>query len=544
MPRVETTFVLAGGEVVTVDPARPRARAVAVAGDRIVAVGDEREVRDRAGPRTMVVDLAGRVLVPGFVDAHVHPIHAGLRLLGCDLTELGSLAEARTAVASAVGARPDGWILGGGWAYEWFPAGCPSAAELDALVGGRAAYLVGRDGHTGWASSAALAAAGIGADTPDPPGGRIERLPDGRPQGSLHEEAMALVESVTPRVTPADIDRALALGVARLQRAGVTSFLDAWVTPDYHAAYVRAAGEGRLGATVVGALRWDRSRGLEQIDELEDLRAGSAGDYRAAAVKLMLDGVCESFTASLRAPYLDPSGEPTGNRGLDLIDPGALPAIVSALDEAGFACHFHAVGDAAAGHALDAVARARRENGRSGLPHTVAHLQLVDPADVPRFGTLGVVAACQPQWACADDAMTRLTAPFLGPERARRQYPFASLHRSGAVLAVGSDWPVSTPDVLSQLSVAVTRRCGTAGPFLPEEALDPGTALTAATSGSARACGLDRGVIRPGSVADLVILDRDPSTPGVGPPASVEVTMRAGRVVFERRSELGWRSPR
>lgn len=338
----------------------------------------------------------------------------------------------------------------------------------------------------------------------------------------------------------ADLDAALDAGIDRLLFEGVTAFLDAWVTPAYHRAYLRAAAEGRLPGAVRAALSWDRSRGVEQVAELEEMRAESAGSYRAGTVKLMLDGVVESFTASLHHPHVDGNGGVTDNEGIDLIDPAELGEIVAVLDRAGFQCHVHAIGDAAVTHALDAFSRARSENGWADRRHTISHLQVVDPADIPRFHRLGVVAAVQRAWACLDDAMTRLTIPFLGAERAGWQYPFGSLHRSGAILAVGSDWPVSTPSVCEALGVATTRRPVQdpgADALLLQEALSLPVAIAAATAGSAYAAhlGLLRGTLSPGSVADLVVLDRDPFEIGEVGGVSVDLTV-VGGVVRKARS--------
>lgn len=268
---------------------------------------------------------------------------------------------------------------------------------------------------------------------------------------------------------------------------------------------------------------------MEQLERLRVARSAARGRYRADAVKLMLDGVCENHTASLAEPYLGSDGRPGTTSGLDFIDPDELREIVTTLDAAGFACHFHAIGDAAVRNALDAVERARGTNGWTGNRHHIAHLQVVDPSDVPRFRRLGVTANLQALWACADPAMTELTIPVLGEERSGWQYPFGSLHRAGAVLAMGSDWPVTSADVLEQLSVAIRRMVPGAGPggevFLPHERLSLPVALTAFTAGSAEVNGLgaDSGTVEVGKRADLVVLDGDLFDGS--DPATVEVDM-------------------
>jgi predicted amidohydrolase YtcJ len=501
---------------------RPNSR-VGVDDGRIVLVDGDRSVN-----RT--IDLRGRMLVSGFQDSHVHPLKGGLRMSRCDMSDDPDRATGLSRLARP----PVGeWVRGGGWAFDWFERGCPSKELLDELVPDRPAFLVVRDGHSAWANSRALTVAGITAATPDPPDGRIERLADGSPQGTLHEGAMRLIERHLPPDTAAELDLALDNGQQRLLGHGITAWQDAWITPEYHAAYLRAVESGRLLASVRGALWWDRHRGFEQIDELVVAREHGAGRYRPASVKLMLDGVVENFTASVLHPY----HREGGGVGIDFISAGDLAEIVARLDALGFQCHFHSLGDRAVRAALDAVEIARERNGPSDVRHHLAHLQLVDPADIPRFRELGVVANCQPLWACNEPAMTELTVPFLG-ERARHQYPFGALARAGARLAMGSDWPVSSANVLWQISVAVNRtQVGhpETGVFLPEERLSVDQALTAFTEGSAFVNHLeDRGRIDEGMVADLVVLSEDPHHSSDLATITVDMTVVEGQVVYER----------
>jgi predicted amidohydrolase YtcJ len=537
-------LVFVNGPVFGADTVGATARAVAIGGGRIVAVGGEREVTGLVRPGTEVVDLAGRMLLPGFQDAHVHPQMGGLYLLRCDLLNVAGASDALRAIAAYAADHPEGWIRGGGWKYEWFEHGTPPAVELDRMTGDRPAYLRVSDGHSAWVNGAALRAAGIDASTPDPPDGRIERLADGSPQGTLHEGAMRLVERVMPPESAEDLERALLTGGRHLVELGITAWHDAWVGPELHEAYRSLAGRGELSGTARAALWWDRDRGREQIEELAVRRAEGAEGYRPEAVKLMLDGVCENFTASMLEPYLDGEGRPTDGHGIDMIDPGELLEIVRELDRFGFQCHFHAIGDAAVRHALDAVEAARIANGWWDARHTIAHLQVIHPDDLPRFRRLGVVANLQPLWAQVEPAMTELTIPFLGEPRAGRQYPFGSLRREGAVLAMGSDWPVSTADVMAQVHVAVRRTTpgdDRAPMFLPDERLDLPTALASFTAGSAFVNHLsaDRGGVATGKVADLVVLDGDPFEAGSPADVRVEMTLVGGEVVFERRSRGG-----
>jgi predicted amidohydrolase YtcJ len=479
------------------------------------------EARPRAashlGHRGDVVDVEG-VVCPGFTDAHVHPIQGGLERLRCDLSELGTRGEYLAAIRAYAERHPDlEWVLGGGWAMPAFPGGTPTAVDLDTVVPDRPVFLPNRDHHGAWVNSRALELAGVGADTPDPPDGRIERGADGRPTGTLHEGATALVSRHLPPTTPADYREALLAGQRYLHSLGVTSWQDAIVgsysgMDDPGATYVDAVRSGELRSHVVGALWWDRSRGVEQVADLVARReALTGGTFRATTVKIMQDGVAENGTAALLEPYLDRCGHATDNRGHSFVEAGALTEAVRALDAAGFQVHVHAIGDRGVRETLDAMVGtdpARR--------HHVAHLQLVHPDDVPRFAELGVAANMQALWACYDDQMVDLTLPVLG-DRWTWQYPFGAIHRAGGRLVSGSDWPVSTPDPLAAIHTAVTRtgygEPGRAGsePFLPEQAVDLETAFAAYTSGSAWANHRDdAGHLEPGAVADLVVLDRDP----------------------------------
>jgi predicted amidohydrolase YtcJ len=513
---------------------------VAVQAGRVTGVGD---VRDLVGPATELVDLRGRLLLPGFQDSHIHAVMGGVELGQCDLTGTTDLSEYLKRISEFAAANPGAeWIVGGGWSMESFAGGVPDKRWIDEVVADRPVYLMNRDHHAAWVNSRALELAGITRDTPDPASGRIDRDADGEPVGALQEGAMDLVT-----VPPTAFAERLA-GLLRAQRLlhafGITAWQDAMMCAtngydDISDAYLHAARTGALTATVVGALWWDRERGADQIDELLAKReAFTVGRLRCDSVKLMLDGIAENFTAAMTEPYRDSCGCATANRGLSFIDPEELPAYVSKLDALGFQPHFHALGDQAVRNALDAVEAARRANGPSDTRPHLAHLQVVHPRDVPRFAELGAVANMQPYWASHEPQMDELTIPFLDPALAARQYPFGDLRRSGARLAGGSDWPVSTPDPLQGIHVAVNRvhHEGDYEPFLPEQALDLAAALAAYTSGSAFVNHLDdTGSIRPGFRADLVVLDRDifAAPPGEIGDARVAMTFVDGKAVYE-----------
>ncbi|MGW6482978.1 amidohydrolase [Streptomyces sp. NPDC055059] len=515
-------LVFTGGPVHTFSPARSRATSVAVRGERIVAVGHD-EVRELVGPATEVVDLKGKLLIPGFQDAHAHPVGGGLELGQCDLSGATTLDEYRSRISAYAQAHPDTeWITGGGWSMEAFPGGLPTAAELDALVPDRPAYLVNRDHHGAWVNSRALQAAGIDARTPDPADGRIERDADGAPTGMLQEGAANLIGRLLPPVTLEQRITGLLRAQALMHSLGVTAWQDALLgehanLTDPTDAYLATAADGRLTARVVGSLWWDRSRGTEQIDELVARRAaGTRGRLRCTTVKIMQDGVAENGTAALLGPYLDGCGCASDNSGISFVPPLDLQKYVTELDARGFQVHFHALGDRAVREALDAVEAARRANGRTDTRPHLAHLQVVHPDDIGRFRELGATANMQALWAAHEPQMDDLTIPFLGPERSAWQYPFGDLQRSGATLAAGSDWPVSSPDPIEAIHVAVNRVLPDAAPgtpvFLPQQRIGLDAALTAYTAGSAYVNHLDdvTGSITAGRLADLVVLDRDP----------------------------------
>jgi predicted amidohydrolase YtcJ len=542
-------LVVRGGHVHTVDPAQPRAEAVAVEAGRIVAVGDDREIAPWISSRTRVIDLQGGLLVPGFQDAHVHPLSGGMDQMQCDVRDSrGRHAVLETIRVYADTHPDDTWIVGSGWHMGDFPGGTPRREDLDAILPDRPAFFPNRDGHSTWVNSRALAVAGIDRDTPDPDDGRIERDPDGSPTGTLHEGAADLVERLLPVPGPDEWLAAFRIGQAYLHSLGITAWQDAIVPPENHAVYRRAVADGLLTARVEAALWWERDRGGEQVDELiERSASGSAGRLRANSVKIMQDGVLETFTGAMIDHYLGPDGRPTDNRGISFVDPVALREHVSRLDAAGLQVHFHAIGDRAVREALDAIEAARQANGPTDTRPHISHIQVIHPNDVPRFAALDVVANAQPLWACHETQMDTLTIPFLGSERSTWQYPFSSLLRSGARLAMGSDWGVSTPNPLLEIEVAVNRiypeSRDEAVPFLPEERLTLEDAVAAFTLGSAYVNHLDdvTGSIQVGKLADLAVIDRDLFAPDAGPigDGRVLATFVEGQPVYEADSVGG-----
>lgn len=534
-------LVLTGGRIFTADAAGSWARALAIRNGRIAVVGTDAQAMAFVGPRTRVIDLRGRTVTPGFGDSHVHPPMGGLARIRCELHDTHGKDEYLRIVRAYATSHPDvAWILGGGWSLADFPGGLPRREDLDRLVPDRPVFLPNRDGHDAWVNSKALELAGITRDTPDPAHGRIARDPDGTPLGTLHEGAMDLVERLIPPPTPEDLRRALLESQRFLHSLGITNWQDAWVTPETQATYLAAAASGELTARVVGALWWDRERGIEQIDELVERRAnGRLGRFNATSVKLMVDGIVENQTASMLEPYFDLHGHATANRGLDFIEPELLKQVVVRVDALGFQPHFHALGDRAVRQSLDAVEAARKANGWTDTRPHLAHIQVIHPDDLPRFRRLGALPNAQPYWAVEEDQMTELTLPVLGPVVSARQYPFRSLLRHGATLVMGSDWSVSTPNPLLEMEVAVNRVADFSrdtAPFLPEERITLASALRAFTAGSAHAQHLDEaGWLGQGRLADFAVLDRDLFDEAEGPigDARVLATFVEGEAVYE-----------
>jgi predicted amidohydrolase YtcJ len=514
--------VLVNGAVHTVDPALPRASAVAINHGRIVAVGDDDAVGDLRGSGTETIDLRGRTLVPGFQDSHAHPSGAGLERSRCDLTDLHGLDEYLGRISRYASEHPEAtWIGGGGWAMDVFPGGVPTKEDLDRVVPDRPVFLPSRDHHSAWVNSKALSIAGIDASTPDPVDGRIERDERGEPVGALQEGAIGLVRRVYPSATVEEIAAGILEAQRYLHSLGITGWQEAIIGSeatriDCFDAYLALDGSGELTAKVVGALWWEREGGERQFDTLLTRRERAAGcaRFKASTVKFMQDGICENFTASMLEPYLDREGHAGHNCGKSFFDAEELKRYVTLVDGHGFQAHFHAIGDRAVREVLDAVEAALQENGPGDN-------QVVHPEDVGRFAANGLVANGQPLWACNEPQMAELTVPFLGPERSTWQYPFGSLVGAGSRLCFGSDWPVSTPDVMAQIHVAVNRTVppgylyGGGGtddlPLLPEERIDLDTAIAAFTMGSAYVNHLDgeTGSITVGKRADLAVLDRD-----------------------------------
>ncbi len=506
-------LVFINGAVYTVDGARSWAEAVAVSGGRIVFVGTGAAAKPWIGPATKVVDLRGKMLLPAFHDSHVHPISGGMEALECDLHGLATAEEVLQAVGAYAAAHPEAkWIRGGGWDLTLFPEGNPSKALLDKVVPNQPVLLDASDGHSAWANSRALAIGGITKATPDPPLGRIERdSKTGEPSGALREDAVGLVSKHLPKHTAADYAAGLKRALQIANGFGLTSLQEASASEEELEAYADADAAGSLTARVNASIYVDTEKGVAELPRLRALRSKYRGKrLRADGVKIFADGVLETRTAAVLEPYIGFGDD----RGKANLKPADLQALAAALDKEGFQIHIHAIGDRGIRDSLDALEAAQKANGRRDARHHVAHLELIEPPDIPRFRRLGVVANFQPFWANGDKYITELTEPELGPERSRWLYPIASVVAAGGVTAFGSDWSVSSMNPLDGIEVAVTHREPFKGPgpaWLPQEQIALPEAIAGYTVGGAYLDFSEKetGSIEVGKAADLIVLDRN-----------------------------------
>lgn len=487
--------------------------AVAVEDGRVIATGADALALRASAAET--VDLLGGVLAPAFGDGHAHPLQAGMERLGPQVRSCASVDEIVACVKEWADVHPEQqWIYGASYDATLAPDGMFDARWLDAAVPDRPVVLRAWDYHTVWVNSEALRRAGIDASTPEPPLGRIPRRHDGSPLGILQEPgAVDLLLPHEPGRTHEERVEALRRATAEYAELGIAWVQDAWVEPAEVEAYLEASTRGLLSTRVNLALRADPVRWRDQVPGFVEARrrVEELGDplLTAGTVKVFVDGVIENHTAAMLADYTDTPGD----RGLPNWDAAELTAAAVTFDKLGFQLHLHAIGDAAARTALDVFEAVESANGVRDRRPVIAHVQVVDPVDLPRFAALGVIANFEPLWAQLDPMMVALTLPRLGPERERLQYPIRTLLASARV-SFGSDWPVSSPDWRPGVATAVTRQTDDRVPeagWTPAERIPLTDALEAYSSGVAhQAFAAARGELRPGSAPDLVWLDTDP----------------------------------
>jgi predicted amidohydrolase YtcJ len=518
-PDADRVFV--NGKIWTGDEARPLAQALAVRGDRILAVGSSEEIRALARPDTAFVDLKGRLVVPGFQDSHLH--FPGESIDSVVLDGLATLDAFQTALAEFANARPDiPWITGGGWAYSVFPDRTADKRHIDAVISDRPVYVSERDGHMGLANSKALQIAGITRETADPPNGHIVRDAQGEPTGELREAAQRLIRAHVPPRTEEDVYRSLLRHMDEAAAAGLTSVQNASWSPEHHPAFLRALGAGNLKLRFRFALPILPGEGgaprdhylktplapedLTRYKELRDAFRGPLIDF--GAIKGVLDGTVDAETAVMFEPYTG------GGTGIPFWEPEDLNRTVALYDREGFQVLLHAIGDKAINMALNAFEYAARTNGTTGRRHRVEHVEVPKLSDLPRFKELGVVASTQALFANPDATVLEHYAVVLGPERAARANAFKLFDDAGAVQAFGSDWGVFDFAPLKGIYCAVTRMTPQGSPeggWYPEGRITVEAALRHYTRDGAYASFDEdvRGTLSPGKLADFVVLSED-----------------------------------
>jgi predicted amidohydrolase YtcJ len=534
---MKADLLLFNAHVYTMDAQHPQAQAVAIAGNRILAVGGDADLRPLLRRGGQKVDLRGRPVIPGLIDAHIHFgwYSLGIYQSRVDLDNVPTLAEALARVAERARTRPPGqWIQGSGWNKNVWPSPTfPTAADLDTVAPDHPVALRDKSHHATWVNSHALKLAGITSSTPDPSGGEIVRGEEGQPTGILLETAGGLVSQVIPEPDVETMAQALRQGIAEAHRLGLTGIHDPGHPTVFAALQVlRARGELSLRALVHVP-----SDGLQAAIDL-GLRSGLGDELvRVGGLKIFADGALGPQTGHMLAPYEGTSE----NLGIPTHTADELRELVRRARAAGISVAVHAIGDAANRAVLDAIEKTQQDPGATRyqtLPNRIEHVQLLHPDDVPRLAGLGVVASMQPIHATSDMEM----AERHWGRRCNLAYAWRSVLDSGAVLAFGSDCPVETLDPLPGIHAAVTRRRadGSPGPegWIPEQRLSVAEAVQAYTLGAAYASGEARvkGSLAPGKLADLVVLSDDIFCvePTKILDTQVQMTLWDGRIVYER----------
>jgi hypothetical protein len=531
----QADLILTNGNIYTGDAQRPRAEALAIRGEEIVAVGSTSDVRKMAGTTTRVIDLHGQFLMPGFNDAHVHIGEAGKAKLQVNLVGAASLAEFQQRIRGSLPSRkPGAWVTGFGWDHTlWAGGNFPTRNDLDAVAADRPMAFTRVDGHVAVANSAALKIAGITRDTPDPPGGHIAHDPStGEPNGMLEEDAaMQLVRKFIPPPSPEERRRGIELALAEAVQDGVTSVQDNSSWDDF-LVYEDLKRDGKLPVRITEWLLF-----AKPLSELEDMRSkGGTTDawLKTGMLKGYLDGSLGSRTAALLSPYSDDSS----TSGILLMDPAAVARMAVERDAAGFQIGFHAIGDRANRVALDAFAAVLKANGPRDRRDRIEHAQVVAPADFPRFAELSLSASMQPSHETTD---LRWAQDRLGAERSKGAYAWNTLQREGVRLAFGTDYPIESVNPMRGLHACVTRALpdGTPpGGWEPQEKISIEDCIHDYTYGSSYAQFEEarKGILAPGQFADMVLLSQDVTriAPGDILKTQVAWTMTGGRFVYQR----------
>lgn len=546
VPTSGADTILTGGDIYTMDPAQPLASAIALRDGKIVYVGDADGANRLLAPKTRVIELDGRMVLPGFHDAHAHPISGGQNLTFlCNLSgllEVSQILEKLTACAEQL--EPDEWLRGSGWSTGSFAEGSPHKRILDGLSGNHPIYLTDEGGHSAWVNSKALEIAGINAGTPDPHAGIIMRDDSGEPSGTLRELAMYMVEKLLPKPEASQQLDALRAAMGHANQFGITSMVDAFVTPDLDPIYTQLHQQKELTVRFHLAFYldpdWD-----EDMDTLVARRVGDGELLHTDQIKLWMDGVMEAQTAAVKTHYV---GQPE-NFGLLSYSEDWLARVVPALEARGFQMHLHTLGDAAVAQALTALEQSRELNGQPNLRPYLIHNYLVDPADFERIAEAGATLNFTMLWDQQDPVMTKVTLPYLTEEQAQNLMPMGQLADAGFTVTGGSDWPVTQLSPLSSIEVALTglsvpyhlgMPTVTEQPIMFGERVSLETMLRAYTINAAYAAMQEDklGSLELGKLADLVVLEKNLFEIPASEIAevAVDLTFLEGRIVYDRLS--------
>jgi predicted amidohydrolase YtcJ len=535
--------VLINARIYTVNAQQPWAEAIAIAGDKITAVGSTKEISPRRGPQTKVLDAKGHLVIPGFTDCHIHFMEGSLNLTHVDLVGTKTIEEIQKRVKQyASSHRDEPWISGAGWTYPTFgPNALPHKKFLDAVVPDRPVFLVAFDGHSSWANSKALALAGITGETPDPPNGKIVRDPNGEATGALKESAGELVAKLLPKASREQRLAALRRGIHEANKVGLVRVHSAGGDFEWLDLYDELRRKGELTLRLYVAYFFDPPQlTTDAIEKAESARRTHHDDWiSGGAVKTMLDGVIESHTAAMLEPYSDDPQE----SGKLFWDPQKYKQAVLAWDRRGFQVFTHAIGDKAVRLALDVYQKARTTNQSQDARPRIEHIETITAEDIPRFGKLGVIASFQPLHAYPDDDTLKVWARNVGPERATRAWVWHSIESTGGRLAFGSDWPVVTLNPWPGVENALTRQTTEGEPvggFVPNERISLADSIKAYTLNAAFAGRRERteGSLEVGKLADLIVLSQDlfEIEPSHIAKTEVLLTMVGGKVVYESPS--------
>lgn len=532
--------IITNARIYTVNSKQPWAEAIVIAGDKIVAVGSEKEVETFHGPATKIIDAKGHLILPGFTDCHIHFMDGSLGLMRVDLNGAGSIAEIQKRVKAYADSHPkEPWILGMGWTYPTFaPSGLPDKKILDEIVPDRPVHLIAFDGHSSWANSKAPEMAGITRDTPNPPNGIIVRDEKGEATGALKEAAGDVIARVEPQPTRAERLTALRMGMHEANRVGLTRVHSAGQDFEYLDLYNELRQKGEMTLRFYVAYFLDPPELTPAaLEKIEQARRTYHDEWiSGGVVKTMLDGVVEAHTAAMLTPYSDDPSQ----SGKLFWEPEKYKQAVTELDRRGLQVFTHAIGTKAVRLALDAYQDAAATNHTKDARHRVEHIETITAEDIPRFGKEGVIASMQPLHAYPDDDTLKIWARNAGPDRASRGWSWHSIKEKGGVLAFGSDWPVVTLNPWSGVQNAVTRQTTEGNPpggWLPQERISLADTIKAYTLDAAFAGHREKreGSLEPGKLADLIVLSQDlfKINPSAIVKTEVMLTMVGGKVVYE-----------